>query len=162
MLIIMNVMYIIILPGTFTVLVPYFLLARNHTSAPASWHAQQDMGLLLVLFGIFIVLRCIWDFATLGRGTPALTNPPKKLVTRGIYQYVRNPLYIGILFLLMGETILFGSLPLLRYMAGYCIFVHVLVVYYEEPHLLREFGESYELYSRSVNRWVPVKKRQYL
>jgi protein-S-isoprenylcysteine O-methyltransferase Ste14 len=154
-------MYIIILPGTITVLVPSFLLARNHAQIPALWGAPQYLGLLLVLLGIVTVFWCIWDFAAIGHGTPAPTNPPKVLVTRGLYQYVRNPLYIGLLFLLLGETIIFSSLSLLRFVAGYWIFVYLMVIVYEEPHLLRVFGQSYGRYRQSVNRWIPAKKGRH-
>ena len=159
MLFLKNVIYVIILPGTVSVLVPHFLLARNHTGIPPFWGAPQYLALLLALFGIAIVGRCIWDFATVGHGTPGPPDPPKALVILGLYQYVRNPLYLGLLSLLMGETIFFSSLSLLRYMAGYWIFVHLMVVWYEEPCLLRKFGQSYERYCQTVNRWIPGRKQ---
>jgi len=158
MLFLKNAVYTLVLPGTLTILVPYFLLTRNNTHLPALWGPAQYTGLLFAFLGIVTIFKCIWDFATFGLGTPAPTSPPKVLVTDGLYRYVRNPLYLGLLSLLLGEAIIFRSMSLLRYMAGYWMFVHLMVIVHEEPHLLREFGQSYDQYCRSVNRWIPHKK----
>jgi protein-S-isoprenylcysteine O-methyltransferase Ste14 len=84
-------------------------------------------------------------------------DPPKHLVVEGLYRYVRNPMYLGVLLLLLGETAFFQSSALLQYTVAWFIVVNLLVVFYEEPALRRRFGDSYERYVRSVHRWLPSR-----
>jgi protein-S-isoprenylcysteine O-methyltransferase Ste14 len=107
--------------------------------------------------GAAIVLRCIWDFAAKGRGTLAPVDPPKQLVVQGLYRYVRNPMYLGVLLVLLGETAFFGSPALLQYTLAWFFLVNLVVVLYEEPSLRNRFGDSYERYRRSVHRWLPTR-----
>ena len=85
----------------------------------------------------------------------APVDPPKELVVRGLYRYVRNPMYVSVTFILIGETILFLSPGVLIETAIFVLAVYLFVVFYEEPTLRRQFGESYERYSRTVGRWIP-------
>lgn len=103
---------------------------------------------------------CAWDFAFAGRGTPAPFDPPKILVARGLYRFVRNPMYVSILMVLLGESLLLKSLLLLRYAAIWLVIVHVFVLLYEEPTLRRKFGASYEQYCKDVGRWIPRPRRR--
>jgi protein-S-isoprenylcysteine O-methyltransferase Ste14 len=107
--------------------------------------------------GRSILLRCIWDFAVSGRGTLAPIDPPKQLVVHGLYRYVRNPMYVGVLLVLLGEAWLFDSRALLVYAGEFWVVASAFVFFYEEPTLRRKFGGSYARYYRSVNRWVPRK-----
>jgi protein-S-isoprenylcysteine O-methyltransferase Ste14 len=160
MLIIKNIIYTIFIPGTVAVLIPYWLLTRNFTEIPSHWGMLQYLALLLALLGLSFFSRCIWDFATDGSGTPSPFDPPKALVVRGLYRYVRNPLYLSCLLLLLGETTFFGSWSLLRYATGFFVTVHLIVILYEERALRRTFGASYDRYCRNVRRWMPGKKYQ--
>ena len=90
-----------------------------------------------------------------GLGTPAPIAPTKFLVTTALHRYVRNPMYIGVFLVLLGEAGLFRALLLLAYAPFFCVPVELFVVYYEEPTLRRQFGESYEQYRGSVPRWIP-------
>jgi len=90
-----------------------------------------------------------------GRGTLAPVDPPTRLVVRGPYRYVRNPMYLGVLCILTGEAWLFASSALLIYAAAVLACFYSFVVLYEEPALRRKFGESYEQYARTVHRWWP-------
>jgi protein-S-isoprenylcysteine O-methyltransferase Ste14 len=117
------------------------------------------LGLIPILLGASIYLWCAWDFAFAGRGTPAPVDPPKELVVRGLYQYVRNPMYIGVLLILLGESLLFESGTLFRYTIVAFIFFYLLVVLFEEPMLTRKFGESYQRYQQTVPRWLPWRIR---
>ncbi len=148
------------MPGTITILIPYWILARNFVAVPSQWGMPQYLALLPALLGASVYFRCVWDFASLGRGTPAPIDPPKVLVVRGLYRYVRNPIYLGVLFVLLGEAVFFESWSLLRYAIGVFVIFHLFVIIYEEPSLQRNFGESYERYCRSVRRWIPGKKYQ--
>ncbi len=94
-------------------------------------------------------------FAFVGRGTPAPFAPPRRLVTRGPYRFVRNPMYIGVRLILVGAAIFYKSLPLLGYAVLFFLATHLFVVWYEEPTLRRTFGHEYEVYSRRVRRWWP-------
>jgi protein-S-isoprenylcysteine O-methyltransferase Ste14 len=157
-LVLKNLTYTLFIAGTVTVLAPYELLTRNSTVMPLSWELPQILSLVLISLGLGIYVRCLWDFARSGRGTPSPFEPPRILVVRGLYQIVRNPLYLGYLVVLLGESAFFESWSLIRYAAGYFLTVHLIVVFYEEPHLGHRFGKTYDNYRKSVKRWIPGRK----
>jgi len=97
----------------------------------------------------------VWDFAANGRGTLAPVDPPRTLVVRGLYRYVRNPMYVGVMTILLGESLFFASTTLLRYAIGCFVAFHLFIMLYEEPTLRSKFGESYITYCSAVNRWLP-------
>jgi protein-S-isoprenylcysteine O-methyltransferase Ste14 len=105
--------------------------------------------------GVAVYFKCAWDFASTGKGTPAPIDPPKRLVARGLYRLVRNPMYVGVLITLVGEAWLFSSWALLAYAAIVITWQHLFVVFYEEPALKRKFGESYSDYLARTPRWIP-------
>src|SRR6266566_1437628 len=94
-------------------------------------------------------------FTFIGKGTPAPIDAPVFLVREGPYQWVRNPMYLGVLSVVIGEAILFHSLLLVGYALLAWVVVHLFVIFYEEPTLRRQFGESYAAYLRTVPRWLP-------
>jgi protein-S-isoprenylcysteine O-methyltransferase Ste14 len=105
----------------------------------------------------------IWsfgDFLVKGRGTPAPIDPPQEMVATGFYRYVRNPMYVGVLLILLGHFLWFGYWALLIYMLFAFIAVHSFVVLYEEPTLKRKFGEAYVDYLQKVPRWIPRISRK--
>jgi protein-S-isoprenylcysteine O-methyltransferase Ste14 len=155
MLILRSIFFALLLPGTATVLIPYFIVSRGRTAQWGHWTPWQFINLLLIGIGAGILFRCIWDFAAAGRGTLAPVDPPKHLVVRGLYRYIRNPMYVGVVTVLLGEALLFRSLALMCYVVIFFTVVHLFVVLYEEPALRRKFGESYETYCRQVHRWIP-------
>lgn len=121
------------------------------------WTPLQVLSLVPMVVGAAILIRCIWDFAAKGRGTLAPIDPPTQLVVQGLYRYVRNPMYLGVLLLLLGESAFFRSATLLQYTIAWFIVVNLMVLFYEEPALRRRFGESYQRYFRSVHRWLPTR-----
>jgi len=145
-------LFTIVVPGTVTGLVPSWLLGgfRRPERGPLTW-----LGVVIFLTGAAIYFRCAWEFAVRGLGTPAPIAPTKFLVTTALHRYVRNPMYIGVFTLLLGEAVTFRSGLVLWYAALFCVPVELFVVFYEEPTLRRQFGESYEEYRRSVPRWIP-------
>lgn len=155
LLLLKNLIFTIVVPGTVTVFLPYLVLSQGPQAAPESWGASQYLALLPMGLGAAIYLRCVWDFAVIGHGTPAPIDPPRELVVRGLYRYVRNPMYLGVLMILLGEAVFFESRPLLQYAAGFLVVVHLFVVLLEEPILRRKFGEPYQRYCRLVRRWWP-------
>ena len=116
-----------------------------------------SLAIALVFFavGALIYLWCLWHFAVFGRGTPAPIDAPKRLVIRGLYKYSRNPMYIGVLTIVLGWAILYRSIAVLGYTALLWLCFHLFSVYYEEPHLRKIFGSEYEQYCARVGRWLP-------
>jgi len=149
-----TLIFTIIVPGAIAALIPYLLLSRTPSSF-ADIGPLQTFGLIPMAIGAAIYLRCAWDFASTGKGTPAPIDPPKRLVARGLYRFVRNPMYVGVLTALLGEAWLFGSWTLLAYAAIVFTWEHLFVVFYEEPALKRQFGESYAEYLTRTPRWIP-------
>jgi protein-S-isoprenylcysteine O-methyltransferase Ste14 len=149
-----TLIFTIVVPGTVTVLVPYLLLSADGDVVRPDLGSPWALGLVAMLLGAAIYLWCAWDFAFAGRGTPAPIDPPRELVVRGLYRFVRNPMYVGVLLALVGEAALFRSVSLLVYAALVFMAVHLFVVLYEEPTLQRQFGESYARYRHSVPRWI--------
>jgi len=151
-----NLLFTILVPGTVAVFVPLYLF--SHAVPDVS--ARSVVAGLLLLLGASIYAWCLWDFAVTGRGTPAPIDPPKTLVVRGLYRYTRNPMYVGVLSVIGGWALFFGSSSLAIY--GVCVAAsfHLFVLLYEEPHLRRVFGASYEHYCVEVSRWLPLGKRR--
>lgn len=145
----------VFVPGTLTTVVPWLLLSSGFElfEVRAGW--WRWLGLPPVVAGALLYLRCAWGFTAEGRGTPAPFDPPKEVVVRGPYDYVRNPMYVAALLVLCGEAVLFGSALIVAYAAAVFTFFHLWVVAYEEPTLRRKFGESYVEYLRRVPRWLP-------
>ena len=160
MILIKTIIFTFIVPGAVTIIVPYWLLS---CSAPPAlpFGLFRYVGLLPVFIGIAILLRCVWDFTFAGKGTPAPIDPPKELVVQGLYRYVRNPMYIGILSILLGEALLFASWRLFGYAAiVFCLFF-LFVLFYEEPVLKKRFDESYREYCKNVPRWIPRRLKRF-
>ena len=124
-------------------------------SAPAARLVLPVLGGALVCLGLVLMVATIRLFVTVGQGTPAPWNPPQRLVVRGVYRYVRNPMIVGVYFLLLGEALLAASLPLLGYLVLVVIVNAVYIPLAEEPGLAKRFGEEYEVYRRNVPRWIP-------
>ena len=154
MVLLKTIVFTVIVPGTATILVPYWLLS-SRSDLSLELGPFRYLGTLPILIGAAIYFWCAWDFTFAGRGTPAPIDPPKELVVRGLYRYVRNPMYVGILLILLGEAFLFASQRLFAYSAFMFIVFFLVVTLYEEPTLKQKFGESYRRYCKSVPRWIP-------
>ncbi len=148
-----TVLFTLVAPGTVTVLVPRWLLGGRFPVPQDS--AVAWIGAAILMIAAAIYFRCSWEFAVRGLGTPAPIAPTKFLVTTALHRHVRNPMYIGVFLVLIGEAALFRSLKLAGYAAFFCVPVELFVLFYEEPTLSRQFGKSYEDYKRAVPRWIP-------
>ncbi len=150
--ILQTTLFTIVAPGSVLVLIPSWILGGFPKPAPSplTW-----LGILVISLGAAIYFRCAWEFAVRGLGTPAPIAPTKFLVTTALHRYVRNPMYIGVFSVLLGEALLFRAVVLLKYAALCFAAAYLFVIFYEEPTLQRQFGESYEEYRRSVPRWIP-------
>ena len=148
--IVKTVIFTILVPGTVAVILPRAI--GTDASTPTLFSA---IGFLPMALGVAIYFWCAWDFATAGQGTPAPIDAPKRLVVRGLYRFVRNPMYVGVLTVLFNEGIVFRSRRILTYAIVVFVFFHLMVFLYEEQALKRKFGKSYEEYLKSVPRWIP-------
>ena len=102
-----------------------------------------------------MLLDSFGRFALLGLGTPAPVAPPRHLVVSGLYRRVRNPMYVAVLALVLGQALLLGHAVLLEYAAAAWAGFHLFVLLYEEPTLRRSFGAEYERFCANVPRWIP-------
>jgi protein-S-isoprenylcysteine O-methyltransferase Ste14 len=152
MLTLRSIFWTLLLPGTMTVVIPYSILQENGARIVVNWHL---LGIGPIGAGAWILLSCVWHFQTSGHGTLAPVDPPKFLVIRGLYHYVRNPMYFGIVMILLGETLVFWSAGILWYSFIFIIIANLFIRFVEEPNLERQFGEPYREYCRSVHRWIP-------
>jgi protein-S-isoprenylcysteine O-methyltransferase Ste14 len=112
-------------------------------------------GLLLILLGALLALWCISTFVARGRGTPAPFDPPREFVAAGPYRYVRNPMYVGAIGVLLGSGLALPSPSIVGLSFVFLWLAHLLVLLYEEPSLASRFGEPYLRYKATVHRWLP-------
>jgi protein-S-isoprenylcysteine O-methyltransferase Ste14 len=137
------------------VFLPAQLLAWSGGVRPAAIHVPQIVGMAVGFGGGALALWCVITFAIVGRGTPLPFDPPRRLVVRGPYRFVRNPMAIGVSLALIGAGLFYESVGLFAFTVLFVLAIHLLVVGYEEPTLRRLFGEEYEAYLRRVRRWWP-------
>ena len=151
MLLLRSVFFTILQPGLVTILIPYWLISSRDLSR----YPLRYSGLPLIAVGAAALLWCIWNFFSAGRGTISPIDPPKHLVVRGLYRYVRNPMYVSVVMVLLGEAILFMSMPVLIEAGIFIVLANLFVILYEERALGKQFGKSYDEYRQTVGRWIP-------
>jgi len=149
------VTYATLFIGVLLVFVPRRILAWTGVDGPTGGGASELAGIAVCVVGGALALWCILAFAFVGNGTPAPFDPPRSLVVRGPYRFVRNPMYLGAVLVLSGAALVYHSLALLGYAAGFLIATYVFVVAYEEPTLGQLFGDDYRAYRARVRRWWP-------
>lgn len=147
-------------PGTVAGLVPYLISRWHFGPAFLGISAGRWAGALLVALGVAGLAHCFARFALEGRGTPAPVAPTETLVISGLYRYVRNPMYVAVLSIIVGQAVLFGSVSLLGYAAAVWLCFHLFVLAYEEPTLRRRYGAAYDRYRAGVPRWLPRARRK--
>ena len=154
-LILRNVLFTLLQPGIVAGFVPY-LLVRNKLPYLTSHPFQflQYVGIVIGFLGILIMTHCIIRFATHGQGTLSPADPTKRLVISGLYHYSRNPMYVGVMLILIGEAVFCQSVSLWVYCAVIFTAFQLFIVFWEEPRLKNDFGEEYVDYCRKVRRWV--------
>jgi protein-S-isoprenylcysteine O-methyltransferase Ste14 len=150
-LLLRNLLFAFVVPGAVAVYIPWLILTAGGTHPePVLWPAAVLIGL-----GVGFFAWCVWLFATVGRGTPGPWDPARHFVAVGPYRSVRNPMYLAVFLVVLGETLLFLSAPLLIYLGFVALIVQLFVVGYEEPTLTKQFGDEYRTYRRRVRRWLP-------
>lgn len=150
-----------IVPGTVAVAIPQLLARwRPHPQLPIGNRTGRILGILSLVIGVVIYLRTAFQFGSEGGGTPSPTDEPETLVTDGIYAHSRNPMYLGILLIILGQGLRQRSIAIIWWGVGMWIGFHNRVIGVEEPHLAEKYGESYEQYRATVPRWFFHRDRQ--
>jgi protein-S-isoprenylcysteine O-methyltransferase Ste14 len=137
-------------------IVPWLLTRWDTGSSPT---ALRILGVVVLVAGGALVVETTARFALQGRGTPAPWAPPERFVERGSYRFVRSPMYLGVLLLVVGQALLLGREILFAWAVAAWLIFTAFLAFYEEPQLSRRFGESYEDYRRRVRRWLPTRPR---
>src|SRR6266496_937952 len=138
------------LPSVVGVIVPLLIVGGDvHPAKTAPY------GIALLSIGFLLLLWCVRDFYIFGKGTLAPWDPPKHLVVVGLYRFLRNPMYVAVLTMVAGWTLVFGSVWLAVYLCILAVGFHLPVLFHEEPWLSRQFGADWKAYSKAVPRWLP-------
>lgn len=153
-LLLRNLFFTILQPGIVTGLIPFWILGRQvKDNFTLSWDTYQYSGAIVFFIGLIIMLSCIISFAVKGKGTLSPADPTKRLVITGLYKYSRNPMYVGVMMILIGESIFFQSFSLAIYSTVIFIAFSLFIRSKEEPRLKKDFGEEYVRYCQRVRRW---------
>ena len=155
-----TLVYATIFIGLLLVFVPAGILGSAGIAPPATSGTAQIAAMAMVVVGVGLALWCALTFAIIGKGTPAPFDPPRHLVVRGPYRFVRNPMYIGAATALVGVALYYGSAGLWLFAALFIVAIHLFILFYEEPTLRRLFGDDYVAYSDRVRRYWPVRRRR--
>ncbi|HMD77833.1 MAG: isoprenylcysteine carboxylmethyltransferase family protein [Terracidiphilus sp.] len=150
-----TITYATLFIGFVLIYLPSRFLSWSGIVRPTAFEWPQIAGIIIGSAGAVVALWCVGAFAWIGKGTPAPFDPPRRLVIRGPYRFVRNPMYIGAGLALAGAALFYESATLLGYVALFLLITHLFVVLYEEPTLRRTFGPEYEAYRHRVRRWRP-------
>jgi len=150
-----SALFFVVAPAMLAGIIPWLMTHWEFRPPFLAAEATRLAGVALIVAGVPGVLDSFGRFALQGLGTPAPIAPPQKLVVTGLYRYVRNPIYIAVVAVILGQALLFGDWNLLWYGALLWLFFHVWVVMIEEPTLKETFGTEYESFRTSVPRWLP-------
>ena len=148
-------LFLVLAPGTVAGLIPWWISHWRLYPPFLGFSLFRPIGVLLVLAGVAVVLDSFARFALQGVGTPAPVFPTRHLVVRGMYRYVRNPMYLAVTTTILGQALILGNTHLLVYALIPWFAAHLFVIAYEEPTLRRTFGAEYVTYCAHVSRWIP-------
>jgi protein-S-isoprenylcysteine O-methyltransferase Ste14 len=147
-----SALFLVLAPGTIAGLIPWLIV---RWPAPIAPPALATLSGLLLAAGAILLVDCFTRFAMQGRGTPAPVAPPQRLIVTGAYRRVRNPIYVAVVSLILGQAALFGSVGVLIYGLLMWAGFHAFVLGYEEPTLRRQFPQDYAAFTAAVPRWIP-------
>lgn len=149
-----TLVFTLVVPGSVAVLIPQVLARwRPHPAIPLNARLSRLAGNFSLVSGILLYVHTAFQFGAEGEGTPSPSDEPEHLVTGGIYAYSRNPMYLGVLLVILGQALRQRSVAVLWWGVGMWIGFHNRVIGYEEPHLAEKHGEAYEQYRDTVPRW---------
>jgi protein-S-isoprenylcysteine O-methyltransferase Ste14 len=150
-----SALFLVIAPGTVAGYVPWRISGWRMQAPLLHFSPFRWIGVLLIAAGVPVLLDSFARFALKGLGTPAPVFPTRHLVVSGLYRYVRNPMYVAVVGVILGQGMLFGSVRVLEYGFFVWLAFHLFVLIYEEPTLRRSFGEEYKTFCAHVGRWIP-------
>ncbi|MDQ2871139.1 MAG: isoprenylcysteine carboxylmethyltransferase family protein [Acidobacteriota bacterium] len=148
-----TLVFLFVAPGFVAGLVPYWITRWRFGSPGVP--ILRTAGALLVVAGVAVLLEAFWRFAVKGLGTPAPILPTRRLVVSGLYRFVRNPMYLAVTAMVLGQAMLFGDVRLLEYGAFVWCAFHAFVLLYEEPTLTAAYPAEYAIFRANVPRWIP-------
>jgi protein-S-isoprenylcysteine O-methyltransferase Ste14 len=151
-----SLLFLVVAPGLVAGLVPWWLTGWRVRHA--YWAPARVAGAVVVAMGVLVLLDAFVRFVVEGLGTPAPVAPTERLVVGGPYRYVRNPIYVAVTAVILGQALLLGELVLIPYGVGFALLCAAFVRWYEEPTLLRRFGAQYQAYRRAVPAWWPRRR----
>ena len=149
-----SAVFLVLAPGIVAGLAPWWISRRGADTVSLGW-PLQGLGVLLIVAGALVLLDSFARFALQGLGTPAPVFPTKHLVVTGLYRHVRNPMYVAVMAVILGQSLLLGNARVLGYGALVWLGFHLFVLVYEEPALRRTYGSEYEEFCAHVPRWIP-------
>lgn len=150
-----SAVFFVLAPGVVAGLVPWWLTGWRTGDPLPYWAPLRVLGAALIAAGLFVLVQAFARFVSEGVGTPAPVAPPQRLVVGGLYRYVRNPMYLAVLAIIVGQALGLGQLGLLLYAVVVALAFIGFVRGYEEPTLRDKFGPSYDAYRRAVPGWWP-------
>jgi protein-S-isoprenylcysteine O-methyltransferase Ste14 len=147
--------FLILAPGCVAGLVPWWISRWQFRAPFAGYAPLRVIGCVLIGVGAFVVLDSFARFALQGLGTPAPVFPTRHLVVKGFYRYVRNPMYVAVVAVILGQALLFGDIRVLGWALFFWLAAHLFVLTYEEPTLRKTFAAEYDTFRANVPRWIP-------
>jgi protein-S-isoprenylcysteine O-methyltransferase Ste14 len=150
-----SALFFLVAPAMLAGAIPWWITHWHFRPAFLAVEATRVVGIALIIAGVPGVVDSFGRFALVGLGTPAPIAPPSLLVVSGLYRYVRNPIYVAVVSVILGQGVLFADVRLLEYGAALWLFFHLAVLVNEEPTLRHSFGAEYETYCANVPRWIP-------
>jgi protein-S-isoprenylcysteine O-methyltransferase Ste14 len=151
-----SAIFFVVAPGVVAGLVPW-VISGWQVAGPMSPFViiRMTTGAVVLLVAVVVLVRAFARFVVEGGGTPAPIAPTERLVLGGDYRFVRNPMYLAVVTAVLGQAMIFGSLPLLLYALTVWAIMAAFVRWYEEPQLLERYGDQYQRYREAVRAWVP-------
>lgn len=150
-----SAIFFVLAPGVVAGLVPWWLTGWRSRDPLPLWVGARVVGIALIATGLVVLVQAFARFVGEGLGTPAPLAPPQHLVIGGLYRYVRNPMYLAVLAIVVGQAFALGQLGLLVYAGVVAVAFILFVRAYEEPNLQGRFGAAYDAYRRAVPGWWP-------
>jgi protein-S-isoprenylcysteine O-methyltransferase Ste14 len=153
-----TLLFLFLILPFFFIWIPYKILSFTNNIYLFDIGVFRYCGWIPIVLGFVIYFWCSLSFLIFGKGTPLIFHPTKKLVVKGSYRYIRNPMYVGALLIVSGEALLFQSKGLFIFALVIFVDTNIRILAFEEPNLANKFGESYEQCRKSVRRWIPRLK----
>jgi protein-S-isoprenylcysteine O-methyltransferase Ste14 len=150
-----SLVFLVLAPGTFAGLIPWGITGWRFEPPLLGLEPLRWLGAALIAAGLIVILEAFGRFAWQGLGTPAPVFPTRRLIVSGFYRHVRNPMYVAVTSMIVGQGLLFGEPWLFAYAAVVWLAFHLFVMLYEEPTLTRTYGAEYEAFRAGVPRWLP-------